>query len=183
MPAQRNDAFRQCLVSSLPRLQRFADVVAGDKADGRTLLRRALIRMLSDPARNKDDEPSAQWAFAEIYKLWREERPQETQGKRAAKGGYANFERLFHSGGGDIDALTVRFLWKLPVAERSALLLSYGERLDEERAATILGTTPEAIELLLVRAHAALADRLGTRSAARFDGPQSLRAGGEQGLL
>lgn len=180
-PDNRHDSIRQCLIASLPRLQRFADLLAGDKAAGRMLLRRSLIRMLSGRPGHDEDAPTDRWAFTEIYQLWLEERQQAPQASRSPKGGHAGFEKLFQSAEGDVDVLTARFLWKLSVPERTALLLAYGEGMDAESAASVLGTAPEEVEALLVRANAALANRLRTVGALHSGGITARRTDGELG--
>jgi RNA polymerase sigma-70 factor (ECF subfamily) len=157
----------------LPRLKRFADLIVGDKEESRALLRRALIRMLSERHRYQKDTPLARWAFSEIYRRWLNEHRDQTDALTQAKPTQASFERLFHRrGDAEFDSLTADFLWHLPPQQRSALLLVYGEGFDHEAAASVLDTTPETIAARLMRASASLADHL--RASA---GVQALAAG------
>jgi DNA-directed RNA polymerase specialized sigma24 family protein len=171
------------MIASLPRLQRFADLLEGNRTEGRALLRRSLIGMLSERLGGEADAEPDRWAFAEIYRQWVDERPAQPIAPRKPKGTHAGFERLFHHAeGGEVDALTVRFLWKLPVAERSALLLTYAEGFDAESTAGILGTTSEEVEALLIRANAMLADRISVLGAARGSSNSTAHRSEEQGL-
>jgi DNA-directed RNA polymerase specialized sigma24 family protein len=182
-PDKRKETIRKALVASLPRLQRFADLLAGNRAEGRTLLRRSLIGMLSERLADEADARTDRWAFAEIYRSWLEERHAQPPAPRKPRGSHAGFERLFNDGErGEIDTLTVRFLWKLPVPERSALLLTYGEKFDPESAAMVLVTTAEEVEALLIRANAMLADRVCGLGSAASNGMRARRSGDGRGL-
>jgi RNA polymerase sigma-70 factor (ECF subfamily) len=153
------------LIAMLPRLKRFADLLVGDKEEGRALLRRALIRMLSERHRYQKDTPLDRWAFAEIYRRWINEHRDQTDALTATKPTQTSFERLFHeSGEAERDSLAANFLWQLPPQQRSALLLVYGEGFDHEAAGSVLDATPDAIAARLVRASASLADRLRARA-------------------
>jgi RNA polymerase sigma-70 factor (ECF subfamily) len=157
----RHDSMRLGLVAMLPRLKRFADLLAGDRQEGTALLRRGLIRMLSERHRYDKDTPLDRWAFAELYRRWTNEHRDQTDALTQAKPTEASFSRLLQrSGATELDSLTANFLWQLPPQQRSALLLVYGEGFDHETAAGVLGTTPDAIAARLIRASASLADRL-----------------------
>jgi len=158
-----HESVRDGLVAMLPRLKRFADVLVGDKAEGKALLRRALMRMLADQHRYQRGTPLDRWAFAEIYGLWLHELRDHADPLRQAKASDTDFERLFHQGqGADFDALTAGFLGHLPPQQRSTLLLVYGEGLDHEDAGRVLDSSPDTIAARLIRASASLADRLGS---------------------
>jgi RNA polymerase sigma-70 factor (ECF subfamily) len=156
------------LIAMLPRLKRFADLLVGDKEEGRALLRRALIRMLSERHRYQKDTPLDRWAFAEIYRRWTNEHRDQTDALVQAKPTQASFARLFRkSGEAGFDSLTANFLWNLPPQQRGALLLVYGEGFDHETAGGVLDATPDAIAARLIRASASLADRLRAAAPAQ----------------
>lgn len=158
---------RQGLIAMLPRLKRFADTLAGDKDEGRALLRRALIRMLSERRRYQKDVPLDRFAFSEIYRRFRNEHRDDKHAPARAKPTHASFERLFHRHGEDgFDAFTANFLWQLPPQARCALLLVYGEGFGHGEAASVLETTGDAIAARLVRGAASFADRLRASSDA-----------------
>ena len=164
----RQDSIRHGLIAMLPRLKRFADLLVGDKEEGRALLRRALIRMLSERHRYRREIPLDHWAFAEIYRRWLNEHRDQTDALVKVKPMRANFERLFHEREGTgFDRLTADFLWQLPPQQRSALLLVYGEGFDHEAAGSVLDTTADTIAARLILASAGLADRLRASMSAR----------------
>lgn len=152
---------RQGLIAMLPRLKRFADLLVGDKDEGRALLRRALIRMLSERQRYERGAPLDRWAFSEIYRRWLNEHRDQADALMQVQPTRASFERLFREREETaVDTLTVDFLWQLPPQQRSALLLVYGEGLDHETAGDVLDTTADTIAARLILASAGLADRL-----------------------
>jgi RNA polymerase sigma-70 factor (ECF subfamily) len=68
------ESIRTGLIAMLPRLMRFADLLAGDRRAGAGLLGRALRLMLVEEHRYQRGTALECWAFAEIYRLWLEER-------------------------------------------------------------------------------------------------------------
>ena len=152
----------------LPRLKRFADVLVGEKREGKALLRRALLGMLADHHRYQRGTLLDRWAFTEIYRLWLAELRDHADPLRQAKASEENFDRLFPTDrGADFDAFTATFLGQLPPQQRSTLLLVYGEGFDYEDAARVLDSTADTIQARLIRASASLADRLSSGSLAR----------------
>jgi DNA-directed RNA polymerase specialized sigma24 family protein len=163
------DSVRQDLILMLPRLKRFADLLAGERKEGKAVLRRALFRMLDGHHRYQRGTSFDRWAFAEIYAAWLEslrEHPEPLgQGKTDE-----NFARLFYRDGEEsFDLITADFLAQLPPQQRGTLLLVYGEGFDHDEAAMVLDTTRGAIEARLIRASAGLADRLDAPARARGD--------------
>lgn len=151
----------------LPRLKRFADVLTGEKREGRALLRRALFRMLNEHHRYQRGVSFDRWAFGEIYALWLIELRDHAEPLRQGKASEEKFERLLHKDGEEkFDALTANFLGQLTPQQRTTLLLVYGEGFDYEDAARVLDSNPGTIEARLIRASASLADRLGAGSRA-----------------
>lgn len=179
------DSVRHDLILMLPRLKRFADVLTGEKKEGKALLRRALFHMLNEHHRYQRGTPFDRWAFAEIYALWLRELRDHAEPLRQAKASEENFELLFHKDGEEeFDALTVNFLGQLAPQQRSTLLLVYGEGFDYEDAARVLDSNVGTIEGRLIRASASLADRLGSGSRARTEESadiETLYAMGPQG--
>jgi len=165
----QHESVRHGLIAMLPRLKRFADVLVGDKRQGRALLRRALKRMLADQHRYQQGTPLDRFAFAEIYRLWLSQLREHADPLRQTKPSGADFERLLRgNGAADVDAETTRFLGALPPQQRGTLLLVYGEGFGHEDAGLVLDTDPDTIQARLIRASTSLADRLGaTPSPAR----------------
>ena len=157
------ESVRHGLIAMLPRLKRFADVLVGEKREGKALLRRALKRMLADQHRYQRGTPLDRWAFAEIYRLWLNELRDHADPLPQAKASDTDFERLFRRDEEfDFDALTASFLGHLPPQQRSTLLLVYGEGFDHEDAGRVLDSSQDTIQARLIRACASLADRLGS---------------------
>ena len=151
----------------LPRLKRFADVLVGDKREGKAILRRALLRMLAEHHRYQRGTPLDRWAFTEIYGLWLAELSDHADPLRQAKSSEEDFDRLFPTDRGvDFDAFTATFLGQLPPQQRSTLLLVYGEGFDYEGAAKVIDSDADTIQARLIRASASLADRLSSGSPA-----------------
>jgi RNA polymerase sigma-70 factor (ECF subfamily) len=164
------ESVRHDLIAMLPRLKRFADVLVGEKKEGKALLRRALQRMLDEHHRYQRGTSLDRWAFAEIYALWLSELRDHAEPLRQAKASEENFELLFHKDGEEkFDALTANFLGQLPPQQRSTLLLVYGEGFDYEDAGRVLDSNAGTIEARLIRASASLADRLGSGSPSKIE--------------
>jgi RNA polymerase sigma-70 factor (ECF subfamily) len=163
------DTVRHELVRMLPRLKRFADVLVGEKTEGKALLRRALFRMLDGHHRYQRGTLFDRWAFSEVYALWLGELRDHAAPLRQAKTSEDDFAMLFPQGGGgeQFDAVTANFLWQLPPQQRSTLLLVYGEGFDHEDAGRALDTSAETIEGRLIRASGTLADRISSRAPAK----------------
>ena len=151
----------------LPRLKRFADVLTGDKQEGKALLRRALFRMLDEHHRYQRGTLFDRWAFAEIYRQWLTEFKDHADPMGQVKTDDASFAALFGQEQGDaFDAFTASFLRGLPPQQRLTLLLVYGERLDTIDAGRVLDVPSETIGTRLVRITASLADRLSVNQHA-----------------
>jgi RNA polymerase sigma-70 factor (ECF subfamily) len=149
------------LVTLLPKLKRFADVLVGERREGTALLARALRRMLSQQHRYQRGTPLDRFAFAEIYRLWLEELRTHADPLLKARPDEQGFDMLFLGEEGDhVDWLTASFLGNLPPQQRATLLLVYGEGFDYDDAGRVLDALPEKIAARLIRASATLADRL-----------------------
>lgn len=146
----------------LPRLKRFADLLVGEREEGKALLGRALNRMLAEQHRYQRGTALDRWAFAEIYRFWLDELRSHADPMGQAKIDDASFARLFRTEGGEeLDAFTTAYLRNLPPQQRLTLLLVYGERFDYIDAGRVLDVSSETIGTRLVRISAGLADRLG----------------------
>jgi DNA-directed RNA polymerase specialized sigma24 family protein len=158
---------RHELIAMLPRLKRFADVLVGEKREGKALLRRALQHMLAEHHRYQRGTPLDRFAFTEIYRLWLSELRDHADPLRQAKSSEEDFDRIFPKDrGADFDAFTATFLGQLPPQQRSTLLLVYGEGFDYEAAAKVLDSDADTIQARLIRTSASLADRLSSSSPA-----------------
>jgi RNA polymerase sigma-70 factor (ECF subfamily) len=160
------ESIRTGLISMLPRLMRFADLLAGDRRAGAGLLGRALRRMLVEEHRYQRGTALDCWAFAEIYRLWLEERRDRAGPASEPDPSDARFAALFRAARGQpFDAVTAGFLKNLPPPQRLTLLLLLGERFDPIDAGRVLDVSAETVSARLVRIAGAFADRLGARDA------------------
>ena len=166
------DSIRTGLIAMLPRLMRFADVLAGERRAGTALLGRALKRMLAEEHRYQRGTALDLWAFAEIYRLFLEERRDHPGASGEPAPSDARFAALFRSAQGPaFDAVTTAFLKSLPPSQRLTLLLVYGERFDHIDAGRVLDVTADTIAARLVRITGSLADRLSARAPRDVAGP------------
>jgi RNA polymerase sigma-70 factor (ECF subfamily) len=157
-----HDSIRPGLITMLPRLKRFADLLLGGRREGKALLGRALNRMLAEQHHYQRGTALDRWAFAEIYRLWLDEFRNHADPMGQAKTDDTSFALLFRSEGGEeFDAFTTSYLRNLPPQQRLTLLLVYGERFDHIDAGRVLDVPSETIGARLVRISASLADRLG----------------------
>jgi DNA-directed RNA polymerase specialized sigma24 family protein len=158
---QLYDSIRTGLIAMLPRLMRFADILVGERRAGASLLGRALNRMLAEEHRYQRGTALDLWAFAEIYRLWLEERHDHSGTSSRPEAGGARFAILFRNAKGHpFDPVTTGFLRNLPPAQRLTLLLVYGERFDPIDAGRVLDVSGETISARLVRITGTFADRL-----------------------
>lgn len=158
------ESIRTGLISMLPRLMRFADLLAGDRRAGARLLGRALRRMLAEEHRYQRGTALDCWAFAEIYQLWLEERRDHVGPAAARETSDARFAALFcMARGHPFDAVTATFLKSLPPPQRLTLLLVLGEHFDPTDAGRVLDVSAETISTRLVRIAGTFADELAAR--------------------
>lgn len=164
------DSVRPGLVAMLPRLQRFADVLAGGRDAGRGLLQRALLYMLAEQHRYQRGTALDVWAFSELYRQWRYELSSESDPMAQAKIDDVAFGALFdleEDEAGFRDEPVIDFLVGLPPQQRLTLLLVYGEGFEHEDAGRILDVSSEMIAARLIRMSTSLADRLSDRPPAQ----------------
>ena len=90
------DSVRPGLVAMLPRLKRFADVLAADRAAGRSLLARALRYMLAEQHLYQRGTALDVWAYSELYRQWRHELSSESEPIAQARVDDKRFGALFH---------------------------------------------------------------------------------------
>jgi RNA polymerase sigma-70 factor (ECF subfamily) len=159
-----HDSVRPGLVAMLPRLKRFADLLAGNAAQGTDLLRRALLRMLTEQHLYQRGTALDRFAFTEIYREWLKEL-REHPHPIALDEEDADFARLFGETA-ESDPEIVAFLRVLSPPQRLTLLLVYGERFDHIDAARVLDAAPDTVAARLVRITASLADHLAANAAA-----------------
>ncbi len=160
------DTVRDGLITILPRLKRFAEVLIGEQEACTALLGRALREMLDRAHSYQRGTPLDRWAFGEIYRLWLKELRGAASPMRRASQPDLEFEELLAEDDGTRpDAQTISFIANLPPQQRVTLLLIYGEGFTYEDASIVLDCPLESIETRLIRASGALANKLGARGA------------------
>ena len=146
----------------------FADVLVGEKREGKALLRRALLRMLADHHRYQRGTPLDRWAFTEIYRLWLAELRDHADPLRQAKASEEDFDRLFPTDrGADFDAFTATFLDSCRRSSEARCSSSMARASTTRMPPRVLDLTADTIQARLIRASASLADRLSSGSPAR----------------
>ncbi|MEM7191514.1 MAG: hypothetical protein AAF405_01380 [Pseudomonadota bacterium] len=164
----RYDSVRPGLIAMLPRLKRFADVLGGGRDEGRGLLQRSLLYMLSEQHLYQRGTALDVWAFSEVYRQWRHELSGHTDPMAQAKVDDVHFGSLFDvEEAGYRDEPIIAFLVGLPPQQRLTLLLVYGEGFEHEDAARILDVAPDIIAARLIRMSTSLADQLSERPMAK----------------
>ncbi|MGD9501840.1 MAG: hypothetical protein AB7V40_05065 [Methyloceanibacter sp.] len=159
------ESIRTGLISMLPRLMRFAGLVAGDRRAGKKLLGRALRRMLAEEHRYPRGTALDVWAFGEVYRLWLEERRHPAAPASEPRPSDARFAALFRNARGHpFDAVAAGFLKSLPPPQRLTLLLVLAERFDPSEAGRVLDVSAETVSARLVRIAGAFAEHLGARA-------------------
>jgi RNA polymerase sigma-70 factor (ECF subfamily) len=161
-------ATRLKLIALLPRLRRFAAVLAGDGDSRDQLLRGACVAMLEQGSPNPHGAPFDRWAFAELYAHWLERLRDHADPMAQGRGDADLFQAAFAGADGEAVevAETAAILTGLPPQQRCAALLVYGDGFTYEEAATILDTSPQTVIERAARALVALIER-GEAAAAR----------------
>lgn len=151
---------RAKLITLLPRLRRFATVLAGDKTRADDLLRAACKKMLSKGHTYQRGTAFDIWAFRELHSNWLATLRTHDAPIAQSQGDAAVFTDL--ADGEDTDshaAETAGILAKLPPQQRGATLLIYGEGLSYDEAADILETSPQTVMTRVSRALASFVER------------------------
>lgn len=151
------------LISLLPRLRRFAAVLAGDRERGDDLLRAASWRMLRADAIERGSAPFDVWAFTVLYGLWLEKLRDHTDPMAQGRGDEDLFREAFAGGGMDAAEVELaEILSALPPQQRSAVLLVYGDGFSYEDAAYIVDTPRHTVVERVTRALSTIIDRTGS---------------------
>lgn len=155
------------LVELLPRLRRFARVLARDPHDADDLVQTAIERALAHAGQLRTDAPLAAWMFGILRHAWIDE--QRTRGRRG---------RLFAVGestedvvdvthGAAVDALAVQdAVARLPQEQRLAVALVLVEGLSYKEAAHVMEVPIGTLTSRLARAREALQAMLGEHDGA-----------------
>lgn len=151
---------RAKLITLLPRLRRFATVLAGgrDGADG--LLRTACRKMLHNSGSYQQGAAFDIWAFSMLHAEWLSGLRSHADPLAQSQGESGAFavDQFGELDDGYLEP-TLEILAKLPAQQRGAALLIYGEGFSYDEAGQILDTTPETVMARLARALATFVER------------------------
>lgn len=150
---------RNKLITLLPRLRRFAVVLAGESESADALLRTTCKKMLDDSESYQQGTAFDIWALHELHEEW--------------LGGLRSHNSPISHGHVDASLFAserevcsdvriseiAEILAKLPPQQRGAVLLVYGEGLSYEDAATVLDTDRQTVLARVSRALASFIER------------------------
>ncbi len=150
---------RAKLIAILPRLRRFAMVLAGDCEGADALLRTACGKMLGDDTTYQQGTAFDIWALHQLHCEW-------LSGLRAhntpISQGQADASVFIPTGatGEDMPRTEIaEILSKLPPQQRGAVLLIYGEGMSYDDTAKILDTDRQTVLTRVSRALASFIER------------------------
>jgi RNA polymerase sigma-70 factor (ECF subfamily) len=155
------------LVELLPRLRRFARVLARDAHDADDLVQTAVERALAHAGQLRADAPLAGWMFGILRNAWIDE--QRARGRRgrvfaAAESGEQVADPAH---GAPLETLAVQdAVARLPQEQRLAVALVLVEGLSYKEAAHIMEVPIGTLTSRLARAREALQAMLGERDGA-----------------
>lgn len=158
---------RSNLIMALPRLRRFAGILAGDEESRDILLRDSLQWMLDNTHDYPAGAPFDRWAFSHIHSQWMtglRDNNDPIALVRADQSLYCPDCLETHDDYEEAQEIGA-FLAGLPPQQRSVVLLIFGEKFSYEDAAAVLDTSVDTVTTRAVRALAALVDRLESQSS------------------
>jgi RNA polymerase sigma-70 factor, ECF subfamily len=160
------DELRTELLGLLPRLRRFARVLARNPHDADDLVQTAIERALAHAGQLRADAPVAGWMFGILRNAWIDE--QRARGRRgrlfaAAEAGEDVADAMQ---GAPLEALAVQdAVARLPEEQRLAVALVLVEGLSYKEAAHIMEVPIGTLTSRLARAREALQAMLGDDGA------------------
>src|SRR5258706_4838865 len=156
--------FRQQIADMLPRLYRFALVLARSRPDADDLVQRACERALERTRQFEPDTRLDRWLFRILHSVWLNEvRARNVRQRYALR---EQGEQTATDNGADrLDATLMRrqvldIAMELPEEQRAVLLLVCGEGLTYRETAETLGTPIGTVMSRLARARLTLMQRL-----------------------
>lgn len=161
---------RTKLITLLPRLRRFAILLAGDREGADSLLRSACKKILDEGHAFRQGTAFDVLAFCELHGEWlRDLRSHETPISQG-QGDASAFEPAGLEGGDGHLPEIADILAKLPPQQRSAVLLIYGEGFSYEEAGRILDTPVQTVIARVSRALASFIERADWLDSAGLSG-------------
>lgn len=155
------------LIALLPRLRRFARVLARDAHDADDLVQIAIERALTHAAQLRADAPLAGWLFGILRHAWIDEQRARGRRGRLFAAAEAGDEVADPSHGAPLETLAVQdAVARLPEEQRLAVALVLVEGLSYKEAAHIMDVPIGTLTSRLARAREALQAMLGERDGA-----------------
>jgi len=165
VPANPNGAsIRSKLILLLPRLRRFAAVLAGEEAKRDALLRAGCKAMLERHYQYQPGTPFDRWAFSQIYAAWLKRLREQAEPLAESQADEGLF--LPQTPGLQRDPDFASFFAGLPPQQRSVMLLVYGERFSYGDAAKVVDAPAETIARRAGRSLANYAEHLNVLTSA-----------------
>ncbi len=157
------ESIRHRLISLLPRLRRFAGVLAGNREARDALLLTACRHMLAEQHRYQRGLALDIWAFSQLYSLWLKSLRRHGEPMTQGRGDETLFLTAFWGAeeSEDESAALAAALASLPPQQRAALVLMDGEGFSYEEAAEILDSSPQTVMERVARGLGALIERMG----------------------
>ena len=150
------------LVELLPRLRRFARVLARDTHDADDLVQTAIERALLHAAQLRADAPLAGWPFGILRHAWIDEQRARGRRGRLFSAAESGEEVADPSHGAPLESIAVQdAVARLPEEQRLAVALVLVEGLSYKDAADTLGIPIGTLTSRLARARAVLQALLG----------------------
>ncbi|HEV2230361.1 MAG TPA: sigma-70 family RNA polymerase sigma factor [Steroidobacteraceae bacterium] len=155
------------LVELLPRLRRFARVLARNPHDADDLVQTAIERALAHARQLRADAPLAGWLFGIVRHAWIDEQRSRGRRGRLFAAAEAADEVADPAHGAPLDAIAVQdAVARLPDEQRLAVALVLVEGLSYKEAAHIMEVPIGTLTSRLARARDALQALLGERDGA-----------------
>lgn len=159
---------RTKLIILMPRLRRFARVLAGDGDGADALLRAACLKILDRGHTFKQGAAFDLHAFAELHAAWLSDlRSRETPISQA-QADVSAFAPAEPENGEHHFLEIAEILAHMPPQQRSAALLVYGEGFSYDEAARILDTPKQTVIARVSRALASFIERADWIDSARL---------------
>jgi len=143
---------RTKLIILLPRLRRFAAILAGSRDGADTLLRSACKKILAGGRVSQQGAAFDLWAFGELHADWLAGLRSQENPISQGPGDASTFLPAGASDGDEHSRDIAEILGNLPPQQRSAALLVYGEGFSYDEAAQILDTPFQTVIARVSRA-------------------------------
>lgn len=150
---------RNKLITLLPRMRRFALVLAGESESADALLRITCKKMLEDSETYQQGTAFDLWALRELHEEWLSGLRSHTTPISQGDVDASVFESDRHVCSDVRISEIAEILAKLPPQQRGAVLLVYGEGLSYDDAARVLDTDRQTVLARVSRALASFIER------------------------